>query len=234
MTRGRLGKRERQAEQLRKKRMRAAFAGLTGIVFLGLRGKEKGGLSPPAVLSVASHSGFNARLVAPVWLSWPALGCSEFVHSNLIASIVCLAFDVLELLELPKVPSVGVAGPEGVVVDPKFVFRVFHRKHGFLPLPRSFRIWRMLLCPAATINIAQYLMEVNCYLAKSIYTLIKSFITSITFCNKVSVITFYYSLITFYCGLRAILIHAYFLLKRLIFLIIRVISFRPWQAKAAA
>jgi hypothetical protein len=91
----------------------------------------------------------------------------------------------------------------------------------------------MLLCPAATINIAQYLMEVNGYLEKSSYTSIKSYITLITFCNKVSVITFYYSLITFYCSLRAILIHAYFLLKRLIFLIIRVISLRPRQAKGA-
>jgi hypothetical protein len=92
----------------------------------------------------------------------------------------------------------------------------------------------MLLCPAATINIAQYLMEVKSYLEKSSYTLIKSFITSITFCNMWCIVTFYYRLITFYYSLRAILIHAYFLLKRLIFLIIRVISLRPRQAKAAA
>jgi hypothetical protein len=91
----------------------------------------------------------------------------------------------------------------------------------------------MLLCPAATINIAQYWMEVNHYLENSGYTSIKSYITLITFCNMRCILTFYYSLITFYYSLRPILIHAYFLLNRLIFLIIRVISLRPRQAEAA-
>jgi hypothetical protein len=170
--------------------------------FSGIKGKRKGGAFAPAVLSVASHSGFNARLVAPVWLSWPALGCSEFVHSDFVAPVICLPVYSIEFFELPEMPSVLVAGPKLVLIRPPLIFCILHRKHGFLHLPRSFRIWRMLLCPAATINIAQYWMEVNHYLENSGYTSIKSYITLITFCNMRCILTFYYSLITFYYSLR--------------------------------
>jgi hypothetical protein len=52
MTRGRLGKRERQAEQLRKKRMRAASAGLTGAK-KPLKAIPQSGLWPGSLLWAA-------------------------------------------------------------------------------------------------------------------------------------------------------------------------------------
>jgi hypothetical protein len=112
--------------------------------FSGIVDKRKEGAFAPS-LSVASNYFLDPRNVAPVF-------GGPFVHSDFIASVVSLTVYIVVFHELPERPAILAAFLELRVLGPAFVDRVLHRKHSFLPLPRSFRIWRMLLCPAAMIR----------------------------------------------------------------------------------
>jgi hypothetical protein len=123
--------------------------------FYGIADKSKEGAFAP---SVASNYFLDPRNVAPVF-------GGRFVHSDFIASVVSLTVDIVVFPELPECLAILAAFLELRVLGPAFVDRVLHCKHSFLPLPRSFRIWRMLLCPAAMIRYSIVTQESQVYFA---------------------------------------------------------------------
>lgn len=154
--------------------------------FSGIADKRKEGAFAPSLL-VASNYSLDPRDVPPVYVG-------RFVHSDFISSVVSLTVHIVVFPELPERLAILAAFLELRVLGPAFVDRVLHCKHSFLPLPRSFRIWRMLLCPAAMIRYSIVTRESQVYF-DNIFIYCDHFMLHLaSIASYVKLITLYYRL----------------------------------------